>query len=445
MISGKALTERIEGLAPAERRELMAALAPAEALKLDADWPVWVHAGQEPPTGADWRVWVMMAGRGFGKTRAGAEWVSGLARAHPGAAIALVAATADEARKIMVEGRSGLLGVASPWERAKMKWAPSRGRLVFASGAEAMLYSGAQAEGLRGPEHHFAWCDELAKWRQAQAAWDNLMLGLRLAVPNGSGRPRALVTTTPRPIALLRAIIADAETAQTGGTTRANPHVSGAFVASMERRHGGTHFGRQELGGELIGEAEGALWPRALIEGTRHRGSLREFRRVVIGVDPPAGSTGDACGIVAVGLGADGVGYVLGDHSVSGLSPEGWAKKVAVAAEVHGAARVVAEANNGGRMVESVLRGAGLELPVRLVQASERKVARAAPVAALFESGRARFAGAFPALEDELAGLGWDGRYQGPGRSPDRADAMVWAFTDLMLGPAAGAPRVRSL
>ncbi len=451
-------TELVRRLAEAEpwvRGALLAALDEAEAHGWEADWPAWVHAGQAPPAALVWRVWMLMGGRGSGKTRAGAEWVSGLARAFagtpnrvsPGVAprIALVAATVDEARRVMVEGPSGLLAVARPEERAKMIWQPSRRRLVFASGAEATLYSGANADGLRGPEHDFACCDELAKWKQAQAAWDNLMLGLRRGA-----WPRALVTTTPRPIALLKAIIGDAETVQSGAATWGNPHLPAAAVASLERAHAGTRFGRQELGGELIGDLEGALWTRDGIEAARtgpHPSPLPQagegaLRRIVIGVDPPASVEG-TCGISVCGVDGDGVGLVLADLSASGLSPEGWARKVAGAAEAWGASLVVAEANNGGRMVASVLKGAAVNLPVRLVHAAEGKVARAAPVAALFESGRARFAGAFPALEDELCGLIWGGGYEGPGRSPDRADAMVWALTALMLGNWAGRPAVR--
>ena len=459
MKDGRAVVRRLVAAGREKRRRVVAAMPEDEARRFDADWPGWVHEGQEPPEGDDWRVWVMLAGRGFGKTRAGAEWVSALARAHPGACFALVAANVDEARRVMIEGRSGLLAVARGDERKAMLWEPSRRRLVFASGAEAFVYSGAHADSLRGPEHHFAWCDELAKWGQAQAAWDNLMLGLRLApsTRSGHGRPRALVTTTPRPIAALKVIIGDEGAVRSGGATGDNPHVAATFVAAMERQHGGTRMGRQELAGELIEDVEGALWPRDLIEGCRVVGLPLSpalsppcwerglFRRIVIGVDPPAGVGGDACGIVAVGLGADGVGYVLGDHSVAGLSPEGWARKVAAVAEMQRAQMVVAEANNGGRMVEAVLRGAGVSLPVRLVHAAEGKVARAAPVAALFESGKAKFAGRFPALEDELAGLSWNGDYQGPGRSPDRADAMVWAFTELMLGKPRAEPRISVL
>jgi predicted phage terminase large subunit-like protein len=437
---GREALEELLALPEAEAERIVRALGDAPLLRLAADWPAWSHKGQEEP-GGDWRVWVMLAGRGFGKTRAGAEWVSQFAREHPGAAIALVAATADEARRVMIEGRSGLLATARAGERDRMSWEPSLRRLRFASGAEAFVYSGAHPDALRGPEHHLAWCDELAKWGKPGECWTNLQLGLRCGT-----RPRTLVTTTPRPIAALRSIIGEEGVVKTGGRTSDNPQLAAAFVAAMERQHGGTRLGRQELGGELIEDVEGALWTRALIEASRDGEALgRSFRSVVIGVDPPAGMEGDACGIVACGLGEDGAGYVLGDHSVRGLSPEGWARKVAAAAEAHKAARVVAEANNGGRMVESVLRGAGVELPVRLVHASEGKIARAAPVAALFESGRAKLAGRFPALEDEMAGLTWAGEYHGPGRSPDRADAMVWAMTELMLGRPRAEPRIRLL
>jgi phage terminase large subunit-like protein len=268
------------------------------------------------------------------------------------------------------------------------------------------------------------------------------------------------VTTTPRPLPALRSLLGEEGVVRSGGATGANPHLPGAFVAAMERQHRGTRLGRQELDGELIEDLEGALFPRELIEGSRQSvggGSLvtsggshatanlaRDIRMVVIGVDPPA-SAGGTCGIVACGLDREGVAYVIGDHSVSGLSPEGWARKVAAAAEAHQAAKVVAEANNGGSMVEAVLKGAGLRLPLNLVHASEGKAARAAPVAALFESGKAKLAGRFAALEEQWAGLVWSEDYQGPGRSPDRADAMVWAMTELMLGAEAPEPRVRVL
>jgi phage terminase large subunit-like protein len=427
----------------AGQRIALGALTGAERRAFEAHWPSWAHDGQVPPHD-EWRTWVLLAGRGFGKTRAGAEWVAEFARANPGAAIALVGATFDEARAVMVEGRSGLLALARTSEREAMLWEPSRRRLRFASGAEAFVYSAANPESLRGPEHHIAWCDELAKWTRGEAAWDNLRLGLRLGT-----KPRALVTTTPRPVRALKRVLALPGTELTGGASRANPHLPNDFIAAVEEAHGGTRFGRQELGGLLIEDVEGALWSRDLIE--RCRAPLDFARdeqglwRVVVGVDPPASAHGDACGIVVCGLGADGILYVLADCSVGGLSPDGWARKVAAAAAVWGASRVIAEKNNGGAMVETVLRSADAGLPVTLVHAADGKAARAEPVAVLFEGGKAKLAGRFPELEDELAGLSYGGGYHGPGRSPDRADAMVWAMTELAAKLGRAEPRIRVL
>jgi phage terminase large subunit-like protein len=456
----------LEALGEDDLRLLVDHMAEADALVFDADWESWARDGQAPPdpsTGsgqAGWRQWVMLAGRGFGKTRAGAEYVSAFARANPGALIALVGATADEARAVMVEGPSGLLAVGRADERAAMRWLPSLRRLVFASGAEARLYSAANPESLRGPEHHLAWCDELAKWKQAEAAWNNLRLGLRLGDPSTGAGPRAIVTTTPRPVPLVKRLRADPASTVSGGATRANPYVAEDFIEAVEEAHGGTRFGRQELEGVLLDDLEGALWSRALIErsrvGDRHfsrsggspDASAREsdcpFPRIVVGVDPPASAEG-TCGIVVCGLGGDGVSYVLADLSVTGLGPEGWARKVASAAEAWRAHRVIAEANNGGRMVETVLRGADSGLPVTLVHAADGKAARAEPVMVAFENGRARLAGRFPALEDELAGLIYGGGYCGPGKSPDRADAMVWALTELAVKPQRPMPRITRL
>ena len=422
-----------------------------QARLLTGYWPPFAHEGQLP-TRADWRVWLILAGRGFGKTRAGAEWVSELARQDGQLRFALVGATFDEVANVMILGRSGLIAVARDEE--DVLWFPHARKVVFASGAEAAVFTGARPAKLRGPEHHYAWCDELAKWQHPDETWNNLLLTMR-----GCADARVIVTTTPQPIALLTKIMADPANVVTRGRTSDNRHLPAAFVEAMKAQFGGTRLGRQELDGEPIEDFEGALWTRELVERCRvdpHPPAGRAvghplplagegFVRIVIGVDPPASAGGDACGIVAVGLGDDGVGYVLGDHSVAGLRPEGWARAVAAAAEAHGADRVVAEANQGGEMVESVLRAADCALPVKPVHARRGKAARAEPVAALFESGKARFAGAFPSLEDELCGLLAGGGYAGPGGSPDRADAMVWAFAELMLGKARGLPAVRGL
>ncbi|MGN6271226.1 MAG: DNA-packaging protein [Sphingomonas sp.] len=392
-------------------------------------WAFWADPRQLPPEG-DWRTWLLMAGRGFGKTRAGAEWVRSLAEGDSAARIALVGATRAEARAVMVEGDSGVLAVSPAATRPR--WEPSRGALTWRNGAKAFVYSGENPDGLRGPQHSAAWCDEIAKWAYPQASWDMLAMTLRLGE-----RPRTLVTTTPRPIALLRRLKEAPDTATVQGRTADNRMLPEAFLAAMAADYGGTRLGRQELDGELIEDVAGALWTRDGLEACRV-GAAPAVRRVVIGVDPPAGSVrgarGDACGIVAVALGRDGRGYVLEDASVTGASPEGWARAVAACAVRTGADRVVAEANQGGAMVESVLIAADAALPVRLVHATRGKSARAEPVATLYEAGRVSHVGAFAALEDEMCGLIAGGGYEGPGRSPDRADALVWALSELMLG-----------
>jgi phage terminase large subunit-like protein len=399
---------------------------------LARDFPTWSHPGQLPPDG-DWRTWLIMAGRGFGKTRAGAEWVLSLVRAHPVIRIALVAATVDEARRIMVEGPSGLLRLAKPNEIAD--WSPSQRLLTFAGGATAQLYSGASPESLRGPEHHFAWCDELAKWRHPEGTWNNLQLGLRMGA-----HPRCLVTTTPQAIPLLTRIIEAPDTVCTGGATQDNPHLPAAYISAMEAAYGGSRLGRQELQGELLTDVEGSLWPWALIE--RCRAEPPTSVRTVVAVDPPTSENG-TCGIIVAALDHEGKAYVLADASVSGASPDGWARAVAGAAERWDADRVIAEKNQGGDMVKSVLRAASATLPVELVQASQSKGARAEPVAAQFENGLAFFVGHFPELEAQLNGLTPAGGHRGP--SPDRADACVWALWALLLKPKAPEPHIRSL
>ncbi len=430
--------EDMAGLDAARRTQLIRHTDDEDIQAVLADWGYWARDTQRPPPG-DWRVWLLMAGRGFGKTRSGAEWVRGIAEADGGARIALVGATMAEGRAVMVEGDSGLLAIAPDGRRPL--WEPSQRRLRWPGGAVARLFAASEPEGLRGPQHSHAWCDEIAKWPYGIATWDNLAMGLRLGA-----RPRIVATTTPRPVPLVRMLAARDDVAVTGGRTEDNrKHLAADFLAAMEATYAGTRLGRQELGGELIAEAEGALWSRDLIERCRVR-QAPEAARVVIGVDPPAGAgaASDACGIVVVALGGDGIGYVLEDASVQGLGPDGWARAVAAAAERHDADRVIAEANNGGAMVESVLRAASATLPVRLVHAARGKTARAEPVAVLYETGRVAHVGAFPALEDELAGLLLDGRYVGPGRSPDRADALVWAVHALLL-KGSGRPGLRTL
>ncbi|WP_369027332.1 DNA-packaging protein [Qipengyuania sp. RANM35] len=404
------------------------------------DFANTAHDGQLPPSG-DWRTWLIMAGRGFGKTRAGAEWVRSLAEANRYARIALIGASLGEARSVMVEGESGILACSPPERRPVFE--PSLRRLRWPNGAEAMLYSAAEPESLRGPQHSHAWCDELGKWSNAHdralSAWNNLQLGLRLGKDQ-----RVLVTTTPRSTPLLAKLVGASDTAITRGPTSANTgNLPASFLAAMEAEFGGTRLARQELDGELLEDIEGALWLRSLIEECRCEGAVPPARRVVVAVDPPASASGDACGIVVAMVGEDGLAYVRADCSVEKATPERWARAVAKAAEAWGADRVVAEANQGGAMVASVLRAADISLPVKLVHASRGKTARAEPVAALYEAGRVKHAGMFAKLEDEMCGLMAGGGYEGPGRSPDRADALVWALSELMLGKS-GRPRVRT-
>jgi phage terminase large subunit-like protein len=416
-------------------------LSALEWLEFDALYEAWASEGQKVPTVDGWRTWLMMGGRGFGKTRAGSEWVHSLAKGKR-CRIALVGATIDDARRVMVEGPSGVIATAMSANRMTLKWEPSQRKLTWPNGSTATIFSGEDGNGLRGPEHDFAWCDEIAKWSDADEAWDNLQFGLRRG-----DRPRALVTTTPKSIPLLQKLRLDPLTVESGGASDENVSLPQRFIDTMRTTYAGTQAEQRELDGKMLDEAEGSLWPRALIARCRVSvGKLPQMDRVVVGVDPPAGAnaTSDACGIVVAGRSGANY-YVLADASVQGASPERWAAAVRAATATWHADRIVAEANNGGAMVGSVLAAAGIDKSlVKLVHASRGKVARAEPVAVRFEAGGAWFAGTFAALEDELSGLQMGGGYEGPTRSPDRADAMVWAMTELGAR-GLGGPSVRSL
>ena len=428
----------------AERLVALRKLSEEEQREFSWHWQLWSRASQVPPAG-EWRVWLVMAGRGFGKTRTGAEWVRACAGADPEARIALVGASLAEARAVMVEGESGVMAVSPPHRRPRFE--PSLRRLSWENGAQAQLYSAGEPESLRGSQHSHAWCDEIGKWElagdRAVQAWDNLLLGLRLGE-----WPRVVATTTPRAVPLVQRLLDDAALADGGVVVTRGRSADNAdnlpprFLRDVRRALGRSQLARQELDGELVQDREGALWTRALLEQCRERGAEVVMARVVIGVDPPASAGGDLCGIVVCGLGEDGIARVLADASVARASPERWARAVAAAASSWKADRVIAEANQGGAMVESVLRAADVAMPVRLVHASVGKVARAEPVAALYEAGRVRHRGDFARLEDQLCGMMAAGRFAGPGRSPDRADAAVWALGALLLGRRSE-PRIR--
>jgi phage terminase large subunit-like protein len=351
--------------------------------------------------------------------------------------IALVGESEHDVREVMIEGVSGVLAVHPRRERPI--WIPSRRRLEWRSGVVAEAFSAEDPESLRGPQFSAAWADELAKWRHADATFDMLQFGLRLGA-----RPRQVITTTPRPIALLKRLIADPGTALTHASTRANaPHLSAAFIDTVFARYGGTRIGRQELDGEIIAERADALWTRALLESCRV-GAAPALQRIVVAVDPPASTSkrADACGLVAAGRAEDGTIYVIADETVSALSPAGWAQKAIALWHRLEADALVVEVNQGGDMVRAVIGEADRSVPVVAVRATRTKYLRAEPVAALYEQGRVKHAGVFPALEDELCDFGLDGLSSG--RSPDRLDALVWALTSLSFGARSG-PRVRGL
>lgn len=443
------IADRLARLSPEKRAALTASFTPDEWRRMDGTWRITARGSQLAPAGR-WRLWLIMAGRGFGKTRAGAEWVDAYARRHINARIALIGATMRDVRNVMVEGESGILNLASRAEPPL--WNPSLGKLIWTgSGSIATCYSAAEPEALRGPQHHAAWADEIGRWGLDQdgggavRAWTNLQMGLRLG-----GLPQVVATTTPRATPLMRQLLSQGRastTAISGGPSRANANnMAAAWLAAMEADYAGTRLARQELEGEFIDDVPGALFSRALFDRCRmDRAVLDEgaLVRVVIGVDPPAGTLsgqgGDACGIVICGMTGEGTALVLEDASIDRAGPEVWAAAVAAAAAKWRADRVIAEANNGGAMVMSVLKAAGDSLPVRLVHASRGKGARAEPLLIHYEQGRIAHVGALARLEDELCGLLAAGKYAGPGRSPDRADACVWALTALF--DARGAER----
>lgn len=409
----------------------------------------WAMDHQLPPSG-DWRSWVIMGGRGAGKTRAGAEWVRSMVEgsmpkdAGRARRVAIVGETLDQTREVMIFGESGILACSPPDRRPD--WIAGRRVLQWPNGAEAHVISAHDPEALRGPQFDAAWVDELAKWPKAQDTWDMLQFALRLGE-----HPQVCVTTTPRNVPVLKKLLKLPSTVVTHAPTEANrANLADSFLAEVQARYAGTRLGRQELEGVLIEDAEGALWSHRLLEAQQVE-HAPPLDRVVVAVDPPVtGNAGsDECGIVVVGVRMQGPeqewhAYVLADASVQGVKPVGWAKAAVNAMEEWGADKLVAEVNQGGDLVEAVLRQVAPNVPFQKVHASRGKVARAEPVAALYEQGRVHHVRGLGQLEDQMCQMSVQG-YQGKG-SPDRVDALVWALHELILDSRAPAqPQLRSL
>lgn len=412
------------------------------AYRLLRDWSFRARDEQLPPPG-DWLTWLFMAGRGAGKTRSGAEWCRDKIK-HNHKRIALIAPTASDARDVMVEGESGILSVCHPEDTDSdgnvtgvPLYEPSKRRLTWKNGALATLYSAEEPERLRGPQHECGWCDELAAWKYARETWDMFQFGLRLGK-----HPQAMVTTTPKPLTLLREILADKNTVVSTGSTLANKdNLAPSFLKAILDKYQGTRLGQQEIYAHLLDEAEGALWTRDMVEKAYipEKKFDIELKRVVVAVDPAVTSKAESAetGIVVVGLGHDHRGYLLEDFS-GRHTPNEWARKTIAAFHQWNADLIIAEGNQGGELVRSNIRTAWHNAPVKLVHASRGKQARAEPVAALYEQGKCSHVGAYKELEDQL--VTWEPMSGLP--SPDRLDALVWGFTELMLGGSVLTPLV---
>lgn len=406
-------------------RELQAdwqALRPEQqaALAARSDWLATARPEQVAPDG-DWLTWVILAGRGWGKTRTGAEDAAWAGMANPGWRIAVVAPTSADARDTCIEGDSGLLNVLP--REAVQTWNRSLGELILVNGTRFKTFSADEPERLRGPQHHRAWADELAAWRYPEA-WDQLMFGLRLGQ-----HPQAVVTTTPKPTPLVKALVAAKTSHVTRGSTFDNAaNLAPSALQMLKDKYEGTRLGRQELEAEILGDLPGALWTLATLDAYRLR-EQPELGRVVVAVDPAVTATeaSDEHGIIVAGLDAQR-GIVLEDASLSG-SPNDWARRAVSLYRSWNADCIVIEVNQGGDMVAHTIRTIDPNVNIKEVRASRGKHVRAEPIAALYEQGRVAHVGSFPELEAQMTQMTVNG-YEGEG-SPDRVDALVWAMTEL--------------
>ncbi len=420
-----------------ERQTWLASLTDEEKAELKWHWQFWARKNQRTPQGA-WNTWLVMSGRGFGKTRIGSEWIrENVCGTSPLAAppsgwrrIALVAETAADARDVMVLGDSGIL--ASHPKDYRPEWSPTNRRLTWPNGVEAWVYNATEPDQLRGPQHHAGWVDELAKFRYMQETWDQLQFGLRLG-----NHPQALVTTTPRPLPLIKRLILDPDTVVTKGSTLDNQaNLAANTIKQLYERYGGTRLGRQELEGEVLDDVPGALWNRDSIDGSRVGEVPLNMERVFVAVDPAVSNNegSDEHGIIVVGLARDkdgyARGYVLEDGTVRG-TPEDWARKAVSLYRSWSADKIIAEKNQGGLMVESTIKSVDRTVPVKLVHASRGKYVRAEPISALYEQGRVHHVGRLDLLEDQMCMFSADMLRTASNGSPDRVDALVWGLTEI--------------
>ncbi len=416
-------------------RAQIAALKDYELVTLLNAWPLHSHAHQTPPA-PPWDIWLLMGGRGCGKTRAGAQWIAGRVASGEARRIALVAPTYNDAREVMLEGESGLLNIGQPSERPD--YIASRRRLEWKCGAVGQIFSAEDPDGLRGPQFDCAWADEFCAWSYPEDTLSNLRLCLRLGE-----HPQIMMTTTPKPIDALRALVKAPGVIVTKACTQDNrAHLAPGFIRAMQAAYGDSRIGRQELAGELLLDTPGALWSRAQLDAVQIE-SLPPLSRIIVAVDPPvtSGANADACGIIVAGLTDDQQrAIILHDATVQGETPRGWARAVMSACDGWDADYILAEVNQGGEMVQTILASENSGVPVRNVRAHISKARRAQPVAVLYEQGRVKHAARFPLLEDELCRMG----AEQAGRSPDRADALVWAVTELLLSKR-GDPAVRQI
>lgn len=420
----------LASLSEQERTDWLASLSTADLAGLNHDWRFWARPDQLQPEGEKWMTWLILAGRGWGKTRTGAETIRSWVMSGRYKRIALVGETTADVRGVMVDGESGLLNIGPENERPE--YFPSLRQLKWPNGAIATTYNATEPDQLRGPQHDAAWCDEIAKWKYIQETWDQLQFGLRLGE-----HPRQILTTTPRPLDLLKKMLVDPYVVVTKGRTYDNKdNLAETFMHQIEERFGGTRLGRQELEGEILDDIPGALWQRSSIDTNRLSDAPLDMERVIVAVDPAASSTegADENGIVVVGLARDvdgyARGYVLEDASLRG-SPEEWAKRAVNMYRKWSADKIVAEKNQGGEMVASVIKAVDRTIVPKLVHASRGKVIRAEPISALYEQNRIHHVGRFDQLEDQMCTFSVDNIRANGMASPDRVDALVWGLTEL--------------